>query len=123
MLQDASRLLDLCRQSVVFESAADLAACLAEIRADSDVFVVRIKNRLDPHRLPHSDGSRCDSMPVAGYRDVAVNLRIKSPEAVRLGLDGHVCELQLLLRAFAELKVKIFLYISWSTPISYPFLL
>ena len=123
VLQDASRLLDLCRQSVVFESSADLAACLAAIRVDSDVFVVRIKNRLDPHLLPHSDGSRCDSEPVAGYRDVAVNLRIKSPAAVSLGLDDHICELQLLLRSFAELKVKLFLYTSRIHPISYPFLL
>ena len=107
MPQDVSRLLDLCRQSIVFDSAADLALCLAAIRADSDVLVVRVKNRMDPHPLTHSDRSCCDSQPVAGYRDVAINLRIRSQAAVRLGLDGHVCELQLLLRAFAELKVQV----------------
>ena len=100
-----SRLLDLCRQSIVFDSAADMAACLSAVHVDRDVQAIRVKNRLDPRPHPHSDGSRCDSEPVAGYRDVGVNLRITGPAAVRLGLDSHVCELQLLLRPFAELKV------------------
>ena len=82
-----------------------MAACLSAVRVDRDVHALRVKNRLDPSPRPHSDGSRCDSEPVAGYRDVGVNLRITSPAAVSLGLDGHVCELQLLLRPFAALKV------------------
>jgi hypothetical protein len=30
------------------------------------------------------------------------------PAAAELGADGHVCELQLILRPFAELKVAAF---------------
>lgn len=41
-----------------------------------------------------------------GYRDVAVNLRVISPEAAALGLHWHVTEVQLLLRAFADVKAE-----------------
>ena len=40
--------MDLCRQSVVFEGPAGVAACLAAIRADPEARVLRVKNRLDP---------------------------------------------------------------------------
>ena len=46
--QDVSRLVDVCRQSLVFRDAAGLAKCLQIIRDDPDVVVVRVKNRLDP---------------------------------------------------------------------------
>ena len=60
------------------------------------VEVIRIKNRLDPaHNAARS----------AGYRDVALNLRVMCAAARRLGVDTHVCEVQLLLRKFADLKV------------------
>ena len=62
------------------------------------VQVVRIKNRLDP---------AYDSGRSAGYRDVALNLRVVTAEAMALGVDLHVCEVQLLLRPFAALKVCI----------------
>ena len=58
---------------------------------------MRVKNRLDP---AHRSGAS------AGYRDVALNLRLAGPAARRLGLDMHVCELQLLLRSFAQFKVR-----------------
>jgi hypothetical protein len=90
-------LVDLCRQSIVFDSAGDLAACLAAIYWDAGVEVLRIKNRLDPEY---------DSARSAGYRDVGVNLRLVTPETRALGVSAHVCELQLLLRRFAELKVR-----------------
>ena len=40
-----------------------------------------------------------------GYRNVAFNLRLRTAAARELGVDTHVCEVQLLLRPFAELKV------------------
>ncbi len=52
-LQDVSRLLDICRQSIFFHSITDIAACLAVISNDPDVVLARIKNRYDPD----SDGS------------------------------------------------------------------
>jgi hypothetical protein len=90
-------LVDLCRQSIVFENAAGVAACLAAVRADKEVLVLRVKNRLDP---------TYDSTASAGYRDVALNLRIASNVTEELGIEMHVCEVQLLLLPFAELKVQ-----------------
>jgi hypothetical protein len=66
---------------------------------------MRIKNRLDPDY---------DSARSAGYRDVGVNLRVVTPETRALGVDAHVCELQLLLRRFAELKVRSGSCLSWT---------
>ena len=60
--------------------------------------ILRVKNRLSP---------RYDSAQSAGYRDVAVNLRIRTDETRWLGVAGHVCEVQLLLQPFADLKVAL----------------
>ena len=40
-------------------------------------------------------------------RDVGLNLRIVNNTTMELGLETHVCEVQLLLYAFAELKVLL----------------
>ena len=93
---EVSRLVDVCRQSLVFDSTLGIAQCISAIIKDQEVAVLRIKNRLDP---------LYDSALSAGYRDVGMNLRIVTPEAVMLGVNAHVCEVQLLLRQFAELKV------------------
>jgi hypothetical protein len=93
--EDVSCLVDLCRQSITFESPGDVSTCLAAIAADPAVAIARIKNRLDP---------QYDAAKSAGYRDVAINLRMVCPEARNLNLDQHVCEVQLILKAFAELK-------------------
>ena len=92
---DVSRLVDVCRQAIVFEELKDISACLGSITADPDVAILRIKNRLDPDY---------DSDLSGGYRDVNVNLRFASPFAALLGIETHVCELQLILRGVAELK-------------------
>ena len=94
--QDVSRLSDICRQSIIFDTADGVARCLRAINSDAEARLVRVKNRLDPDY--ESDAS-------AGYRDVPVNLRLDTHHSRDLGLDSHVCELQLLLRPFAELKV------------------
>ena len=39
-------------------------------------------------------------------RCVVANLRLETSETRRLGPDGHVCELQLILTAFAKLMVE-----------------
>jgi hypothetical protein len=74
-----------------------MAACLRAIARDPDAEVLRIKNRLDPGFDPALS---------AGYRDVSLSLRIATAETRALGVDLHVCELQLLLRAFHALKVN-----------------
>ena len=66
------------------------------ISSDPDAQVLRVKNRIDP---------AYDSSLSAGYRDVVLNLRITNEATTASGIDGHVCEVQLLHRIFAELKV------------------
>ena len=97
-LQDASRLVDLCWQSIIFDDAADISTCLLNISADPDVLIVRIKNRLDP---------AYNSAVSAGYRDVVLNLKICNERTMDLGVNEHVCEVQLVHRLFAELKVEV----------------
>lgn len=94
--QDVSRLVDICRQSIVFDSLDDVAQCLETIAADPEVCVVRVKNRL--HQAYDASAS-------GGYRDVAVNLRISCKTSIELGVSGHIGEVQLILRQFAEIKV------------------
>jgi hypothetical protein len=95
--QDVSHLLDVCRQSIYFESIAGVTACLAAISRDSDVELSRIKNRFDPG---------LNSAASAGYRNLAVNLRIVTAETRALGIEMHVCEVQLLLLPMAAIKVS-----------------
>jgi hypothetical protein len=97
-VQDVSRLVDVCRQSIVFDDMSGLVDCFAMITADPDVSIIRVKNRLDP---------RYDSVESAGYRSVAINLRVITAETELLGVETHVAEVQLLLRSFAELKVSV----------------
>ncbi len=89
--------MDICRQSIIFTNVADLLVCLRAVAADSSVILERIKNRMRP-------GSSAEE--TAGYRDVGLNLRVVTAEAALLGVDGHVCEVQLLLLPFAKIKVQ-----------------
>jgi len=84
---DSSWLVDLCRQSIIFDDTLALSRCLEAILSDPDVHVERIKCRYD---------SSYDSSLTCGYRDVAINMRI--------GGRLHVCELLLILKNFALLK-------------------
>jgi len=92
---DVSSLLDVARETLVFERFEEMSQCLALIRQDTEVEVVRTKNRMDPD---------WDEHPIyAAYRDVALNLRFCSEEASALGLDGHICELRLSLMSISSL--------------------
>ena len=95
--QDASRLLDVCRQAIVFDNLRGLIDCLDIVISDPDVRVVRVKNRYQ---------TGYNSTLSGGYRDVLLNLQLHSPEAVLLGVEAHVCELQLMLSEFAALKTE-----------------
>jgi len=61
------------------------------------VFCLQVKNRLDP---------AYDSAKSAGYRDVLVTLRLVNEETVSMNVETHICELQLILAPFYELKVR-----------------
>jgi hypothetical protein len=88
--------MDLCRQSIVFDDPAGVSACLEAIATDHEVRLVRLGNKLDPDH---------DARASAGYRDLALNLRLVTEATERLGVEWHVCEVQLILRRMAELKV------------------
>jgi len=92
---DCSRLLDLCRQNCCFKTVRDLCSCLEAIRDDVEVRVLRLKNRMD---LDYNGASS------AGYRDVAMNVKINTETTRKLGVQDHICEVQLILVCFAELK-------------------
>mmetsp|Transcript_41922 Transcript_41922/g.102808 ORF Transcript_41922/g.102808 Transcript_41922/m.102808 type:complete len:161 (+) Transcript_41922:3-485(+) len=92
---DASRLVDLCRQHIVFDSVGDLTQCLGKIITDDNVWLVLIKNRMDLHY---------DSSRSAGYRDVTVLLQFNTPEAIAMACETHICEVQLVLRRISDLK-------------------
>lgn len=88
-------LLDIVRQGLVFENAWELRMCVQLILEDSDVRVVRSKNRLRPDY---------DTWRSAGYRDVNLAFQITTSATRDLGLDRHVLELQLMLLDMAKLK-------------------
>eukprot|EP00961_Rhodomonas_salina_P142266 1916021-Rhodomonas_salina.1 len=94
-VSDVSLLVDIVRQCIVFETVEELCATLEGICADADVRIVRVKNRMDPSY---------DSWSSAGYRDVSINLQVVTPETLRLGLENHVMEIQLVLLPFASLR-------------------
>ncbi len=71
-------MLDVCRFALVFDHAWDLTALLELICADMEVEVVGAKNRLQEDY---------DARLSAGFRDVHLNVRMTTPEAVRLGND------------------------------------
>jgi len=79
----------------MFDSATQLLRCLRAIAADKDVVIERVKNRLHPDY---------NTKISAGYRDCLVNLRIVTDATCRMGIEGHVCEVQLILRKYWELK-------------------
>mmetsp|Transcript_60196 Transcript_60196/g.160130 ORF Transcript_60196/g.160130 Transcript_60196/m.160130 type:complete len:609 (-) Transcript_60196:279-2105(-) len=93
-VSDPSLLLDVCRQRLIFDDAVTIASCLETIISDPEVWVERVRDRLDPSY---------DGMRTCGYRDVQLKLRVVSEEARRLGVDGHVCEVLLVPRGVAEL--------------------
>jgi hypothetical protein len=71
------------------------------------VVIERVKNRMRPPEPGGpwaclGGGAAGDN--ATGYRDVAINLRIRSERARRLSLDWHVAEVQLLLLSFQAIK-------------------
>jgi hypothetical protein len=60
--RDVSKLLDVCRQTIYFESMSDLNGCLVDLTRDPSIEIVRIKNTM-------SDDCDDDSH-FAGFRSV-----------------------------------------------------
>jgi hypothetical protein len=57
---------------------------------------MKIKNQFNPN---------FNSAQTAGYRDVAINLQLVNLKTAALGVETHVCELQLILLPVYCLKV------------------
>jgi hypothetical protein len=92
---NVSLLLDAVRQCIVFESMHHLLQAMRTIMADGELQVVRIKNRMSDNY---------DVRQTGGYRDCLVNVRIQTELTKQLGLNNHVCELQLILKQFMVLR-------------------
>lgn len=95
-MQKPSLLVDVCRQTIIFSDVGSITKCMKMIGDDPDVQVVRLKNRMDPSY---------DGRQSLGYRNISINLKLVTAQTKTLGLDTHICELQLLLDAMAEIKV------------------
>lgn len=80
---DVSRLSDICRFSLYFDTFTDLTQALGVIVTDTDVKVERVKSRLSV---------KFDATPTAGYRDVMLNLKISNDYICALGCETHACE-------------------------------
>jgi hypothetical protein len=83
---DVSKLTDLVRQRIVFQSLSDIHACLKCIAQNEEIEVLSIANGYDP---------QSDAAKIAGFREVVVSLRIISKSTVFFCLTRFVCELQL----------------------------
>ena len=92
---DVSRLVDISRHCIYFDNLQDLAMCLGRVVTDIDTKVDRIKSYFDPGY---------DGEATVGYRGVVLNVRVDDAAARMLGCEGHLCEIQLTLCKFGELK-------------------
>jgi len=90
---DCSLLLDICRGVMVFDGLDHLHGMLRRLERDPEVNIVRIKNRLD---------KGYDSALSWGYRDVMINVQLKTLETQALNVHHHIAELQLVPRAVYE---------------------
>lgn len=88
-----SRLCDLVRQRIVFNSLNELHACVEAIQNDPELQIVRVKNRFD---------TKYAAQTTAGYRDVVLTVRVCSDDTRALGLSCHGAELQLAHRDMAQ---------------------
>jgi len=91
---DVSRLLDVCRETIVFDKVEDLVSCVQRILLDADVRLARFRNRLD---------DACDAKGSAGFRNVGILVTVCAGEAEALGLEHHICEVQLVMLSFARM--------------------
>ena len=132
---DVSQLLDCVRQCIVFDKMSDVLQAMRVIAGDSQLQLLRLKNRLSrrsvsrdsfagaltlvnarqlhsvivcacgPERCYKRDPwlivRRYDACRLSGgYRDLLMNLRVKNDLTQKLGLDLHVCELQVRKLSF-----------------------
>lgn len=76
---EATRITDLARSTIVFDTPQQIQQAMGRIRDRAEV--VRLKDRF--------------AEPAGGYRDVMLNLRMP---------NGHIVEIQLHLKAILDVK-------------------
>jgi len=92
---DPGWLIDLVRASITFATIEALLACFQRIRADDRIAILNIKNRFD------LDFNSAES---AGYRNMSLSFIIVDDSTMHLGVDAHICELQLGCKAIDDFK-------------------
>lgn len=90
---DASKLVDARRETIVFETLEGVVGCVEVLEVDGEAVGVRAKTRM---------AEACARHVPARFRNVSLNLRLVVPAPRRLALHRHLAELQLLLRPFAR---------------------
>ncbi|EKX49659.1 hypothetical protein GUITHDRAFT_104621 [Guillardia theta CCMP2712] len=92
---DVSRLMDIVRYALVFEDIVKLKQAVEIIRDDPAIYIARVKNRFDQSYI---------SMKSGGYRDICLNIRVSNDYTRKFFVDNHLCELQLVLKSFMDLR-------------------
>ena len=92
---DHRKLCDVMRASLVFDDVDEITEALKRVVDDPDL--VLVPQAPDKNRFAAPAG-------VFGYRDLQLAAVLRTDEAKKRKLDGHVFEIQLHLRAFEHLK-------------------
>eukprot|EP00960_Hanusia_phi_P057032 763427-Hanusia_phi.AAC.1 len=87
-------LTDVCRERIVFEDMRAMNKCLYSILEDPQMLVFRAKNSMKD----------CLTSNEEYHIGVILTVRLIMPQTHSLGISRHVCELQLMLRKFADLQ-------------------
>jgi hypothetical protein len=91
-------MFDLCRQRLVFEDAEHLLQGFLALGRDPNIRIVGATNNMAPGALRDA--------PVY-HVCVSLYLHILTQDTVRLGIAGHVCEIQLMLRCLEDLQDRL----------------
>lgn len=95
---DASKLIDLVRSSITCGTLDSIIEIIKRIRDDPNIRILQIKNRFRPHYV---------SSESAGYRNVALSLRIDDATTKKFKVEKHVCELQVGLQVMDDVKQHV----------------
>ena len=98
---DWTKLCDLCRGSLVFDSLPPMEACLRAIGADEELLVLRVGD--DKMRLREDFDAAALS---GGYRDIQLCVRLDNAETRARGVHQHRAEVQLHLSSVLALKAQ-----------------
>jgi len=73
--------VDVCRETIYFQSVSDMIACMRVISEERELVVVRVKNRM---QLEEED------LLSIGFRHVCINVRVQNYEAEQARSDSVI---------------------------------